>query len=58
MTLGNNTMRQAMRLMQSGELQAATRTLQDALGGNASAAPVPPAQGVRGAASSAKDCSA
>ena len=50
MTLGNNTMRQAMRLMQSGELQAATRTLQDALGGNASAAPVPPAQGVRGAA--------
>ncbi|MBJ7573851.1 PHB depolymerase family esterase [Luteimonas sp. MC1828] len=39
MTPANNTMRQAMRLMQAGDLQAATRTIQDALGGNAGAAP-------------------
>ncbi|WP_166815923.1 extracellular catalytic domain type 1 short-chain-length polyhydroxyalkanoate depolymerase [Luteimonas yindakuii] len=39
----NDTMRRAMRLMQAGDLQAATRTLQDALAGNAGPAPAAPA---------------
>jgi poly(hydroxyalkanoate) depolymerase family esterase len=44
----NDTMRQAMRLMQAGELQAATRTLQHALDGNPGPAPSAPAHEVRG----------
>jgi len=41
-------MRQAMRLMQAGDLQAATRTLQDALSGAGYPAPIPFAQDAAG----------
>lgn len=44
----NDTMRQAMRLMQAGDLHAATRTLQQALGSHADTAPAPSAQGEDG----------
>ena len=47
MTSGNTTMRQAMRLMHSGDLQAATRTIQQALGGTTAAAAGPAVQGAR-----------
>ena len=47
MTPSNDTMRQAMRLMQAGNLQAATRTLQDALTGSAGPSPAPAAHDVR-----------
>ncbi|MEN1940772.1 PHB depolymerase family esterase [Luteimonas sp. MJ174] len=44
----NDSMRQAMRLMQAGNLQAATRTIQHALGGKADPAPAPRAHDARG----------
>ena len=44
MTPSQDHMRQAMRLMQAGDLQAATRTLQDALHGAGHAAPARPVQ--------------
>ena len=43
MNTNNDTMRQAMRLMQAGDLQAATRTLQHALVGGTGPAPASPA---------------
>lgn len=48
MTPSNDTLRQAMRLMQAGDLQAATRTLQHALGGAAGATPTQAANEARG----------
>ena len=48
MTPSQDHMRQAMRLMQAGDLQAATRTLQDALHGIGHAAPAAPAQAAGG----------
>src|SRR5690606_14671699 len=48
MTPSQDHMRQAMRLMQAGDLQAATRTLQDALAGTGQPAPMPFAQAAGG----------
>ncbi|MGY1520300.1 extracellular catalytic domain type 1 short-chain-length polyhydroxyalkanoate depolymerase [Luteimonas sp. A482] len=48
MTPSQDHMRQAMRLMQAGDLQAATRTLQDALSGAGYPAPIPFAQDAAG----------